>query len=219
VGVPDVEAFQSKCRDTHVDRGIIVSSSGFRRTALLKAINYNIRCFGLEETKAFDWCRTPGIAVHARSIDAVSIVALPAEPTSDDARFFVDPDTIWTNELASNFVNQCVNDMRLECDGDAVFPLVVVANVPDLHAREPDGRRIRVPRLSIQLRVHVRVTFAPFELRTYQDAAAQRQLYTTAVANVAVGAATGSLVVVHKEGEGAKVSWVPDAAMIKAKAQ
>lgn len=44
VGVPDVEAFAAKCRDTSIDRAVIVSSTGFTKTALTKAKHENVRC-------------------------------------------------------------------------------------------------------------------------------------------------------------------------------
>ena len=47
VGVPDIEAFAAKCRDTGIDRAVIVSSLGFAQTALKKARHENVRCYVL----------------------------------------------------------------------------------------------------------------------------------------------------------------------------
>ena len=55
VGVPEIEAFQSKCRDTGVDVGIVVSSKGFYRTAKSKASVYGIRCLSLDQASQFNW--------------------------------------------------------------------------------------------------------------------------------------------------------------------
>lgn len=49
VGSPDVEAFAKKCEHTRINRGILVSSSGFRPTATEKAEFLGIECYGIEE--------------------------------------------------------------------------------------------------------------------------------------------------------------------------
>jgi hypothetical protein len=55
VGVDHVEAFHAKCLRTGIGRGVMVSSKGFRRTALRKAESYGIGCLTLEEVAHFDW--------------------------------------------------------------------------------------------------------------------------------------------------------------------
>jgi hypothetical protein len=60
VGVPDVEAFRNKCDRTGVHRAIIVSATGFTKTALKKAEALEIGCLGLEEVDRFNWCEAPG---------------------------------------------------------------------------------------------------------------------------------------------------------------
>ncbi len=45
VGVSDVEAFEVKCKHTHVNQGIIVSANGFTKSALAKANKLSLRCF------------------------------------------------------------------------------------------------------------------------------------------------------------------------------
>lgn len=55
VGVPDVEAFADKCTATGVNTGVIVSATGFRNTARVKAAARSITCMDLEEVESFDW--------------------------------------------------------------------------------------------------------------------------------------------------------------------
>jgi Restriction endonuclease len=64
VGVPEVEAFDAKCRKTGMHQGIIVSSRGFCRSALRKAAALDIGCLTLEEAARFDWCSAPGIELR-----------------------------------------------------------------------------------------------------------------------------------------------------------
>ena len=214
VGAPDVEGFQTKCRDTGVDRGIIVSSTGFRTTALIKAEAHNIECFSLEQAEALDWFLAPGLFVQNRTIEHVFLRAIPESQISDKAILFVDPDVVFTvahaSQLATKFLGQ-FDPLTFECDGDAVFPLRAVVNVSNLYAREPDGTKVTAPRVLLEIRVLVRKSVAPFDLRIYRDAARNRELLTTAVADIDLGpTGTGKIVVIRKEGEDTQISWVPD---------
>jgi hypothetical protein len=68
VGVPAVEAFRKKCDRTGVHRAIIVSSTGFTKTALKKAEAMEIGCLGLEEADRFNWCQAPGVEWRDRDL-------------------------------------------------------------------------------------------------------------------------------------------------------
>jgi len=70
-GVSQVEEFAFKCRETGVDQGVIVSSTGFSKTAMVKAAHHGIRCLTLDEVDGFDWLVAPGIVVATRSISRV----------------------------------------------------------------------------------------------------------------------------------------------------
>jgi hypothetical protein len=67
VGVPDIEAFHSKCYHTNINQGIIVSSSGFAKTALLKASKMGIKCLELKEIETASFL-LPGaiVVVHSK---------------------------------------------------------------------------------------------------------------------------------------------------------
>jgi hypothetical protein len=68
VTVPEVEAFESKCRDTGVHKGGIVSSKGFAEDALTKAKHLNISCYTLAEAKDISWLRTTTVDAYATQI-------------------------------------------------------------------------------------------------------------------------------------------------------
>lgn len=55
VGVPDIEAFGRKCEDTRINKGVIVSTSGFAQTAMKKAEQYGVKCLTLSEFEQFSW--------------------------------------------------------------------------------------------------------------------------------------------------------------------
>lgn len=76
VGVPEIEAFSAKCSRTGVHCGIIVSSSGFARTALEKSASFGIQCIEFAEAAQFDWFQAPGLQAYVRHMDQVTISVL-----------------------------------------------------------------------------------------------------------------------------------------------
>ena len=70
VTVNEIESFWSKCQDTGIDRGIIVSSKGFTKAALTKSLHRGIRCLRLSEASSFNWLLTTGIRIRHRKMDS-----------------------------------------------------------------------------------------------------------------------------------------------------
>src|SRR5689334_18912714 len=79
VNVLDVESFVTKCQDTQVNKGVIVSAKGFTRAAQTKAANSSIACLSLREVSSFDWLVAPGVSVRSAAIRSLRWI-LNAEP-------------------------------------------------------------------------------------------------------------------------------------------
>lgn len=71
IGLPQVEAFSQKCRDTGVHLGMMVSSKGFCRSALEKARHLGIECLSLDEVDSFDWIAPGKMKSYNRRIERV----------------------------------------------------------------------------------------------------------------------------------------------------
>jgi hypothetical protein len=63
IALNDVEAFDTKCRDTSIDHGAMVSPKGYSKPALVKAAHCGIRTLILGEIEQFDWMPASGIHV------------------------------------------------------------------------------------------------------------------------------------------------------------
>jgi hypothetical protein len=214
IGVPDVEAFQNKCADTGIDRGIIVSSSGFCSSALKKAASCNIGCLSMDDAKVLDWCATSGITIYDKVIQDGQLEWIADVRASEAATLFTQPGVPFDGNTAFNILKHAVSKVDLIPDADASYLLRFNLTIPGPFLLEPDGTRVPVSRARAWAKVLVRVRLAPFETRIYRDAAAKRDLYSTAVANIDLGSAEGSIVVLHKEGEGASVAWVPNTSVL-----
>lgn len=78
ITVGQVEEFYTKCRDTGVDKGIIVASGGFAGTARAKAAHYGIDCLTLTQVARIDWCSQSEIVIRQRVPRSVQLgIGLP----------------------------------------------------------------------------------------------------------------------------------------------
>lgn len=107
VGVPDIEAFDNKCRYTNINQGIIVSSSGFCKTALEKASSMGIKCFELKEINTASFL-LPETAVYLHSKSFIEATYTPMVNNNielrvaDDYDIFDPEDILITNEIIKN---------------------------------------------------------------------------------------------------------------------
>lgn len=106
VGVPDIEAFDNKCRYTNINQGIIVSSRGFSKTALEKARSMGIKCLELKEVESASFL-LPGatVCVHSKRFLSATYSLVFNDfklCVADDYDIF-DPDgNLITNEIIKN---------------------------------------------------------------------------------------------------------------------
>lgn len=117
VGVPDIEAFSNKCRYTNINQGIVVSSSGFAKTALEKADSMGIRCLELKEVESVSFL-LPGatVCVHSKRFITAS-----CSPVVDDYKLCVaddydifDPDgNLITDEIIKNNIQLIADKLPL----------------------------------------------------------------------------------------------------------
>jgi Restriction endonuclease len=111
VGVNSIEEFHSKCRDTGVHRGIMVSSTGFTRGALEKAANYyNIGCFSLEQAERLDWCQAPAVEVSHRRIIHVHLNAAAERHVGAGAKLYANDGTPIGPDEVMSIGRNCLKD-------------------------------------------------------------------------------------------------------------
>lgn len=79
VGVPEIEAFFQKCQDTGINCSVIVSATGFYRSAKKKAVYYGIACFKIDEAAGFDWILSGGMKFYQRRLEDTRCTAMPVE--------------------------------------------------------------------------------------------------------------------------------------------
>lgn len=66
-----------KCKDTGINRGVIVSSKGFYKTARTKAAHLGIECLQFDRVDSFDWLVPSGMQFCETRIDDTHCTAIP----------------------------------------------------------------------------------------------------------------------------------------------
>jgi hypothetical protein len=217
VGVPDVEAFCKKCDRTGVHRAIIVSSTGFTKTALKKAESMEIGCLGLEEADRFNWCQTPGVEWQDRDLlDGPPWEIDTAEPFDGVPQIYDSEgralDTTGFSNIAQTALNKRPPEDAEREDREARTNPVTCTFVNDgassFYVVDRRGKRIPLTKMVLHIRYKVRYSIIPFHFRQYIDHAKGNQLYTAAFASIDRGNVKGDLVL-HHDGTAARVTFVP----------
>jgi hypothetical protein len=211
VGVGQVEEFHAKSQDTDVHVRIIVSTSGFAKSARKKAARYGIRCLDIEEVASFDWLLSPGFR---------SVVATMHEPEG------------WTFFPETEGIVQGSNFELLDEEGQLFTPAILRANarrilnehLPELPSPIERGElRIRVNGQGLTLRnpqtgattpvrycrlrmvCSVSHTLSPHHRVRYVDKANGKHITDAVVSEFQHGDKTMRMVIVYKQDEGGQV--------------
>jgi hypothetical protein len=211
-GVPDIEAFNAKCLRTGVGRGVMVSSAGFRETALKKAESYGIGCLTLQEAKQFDWCLTPAVVVIVNQIllGGNVLIDFEREPPPGGGTAYCQDGSLVTmatvRAWADRFFNEFVRGENVE--GNVTRTLV--DNAPTLYALASDGSKIAATRVTNTFQYKIERALVPLEFRNYVDVARGKLLTSAATAQFnLLDLARVTLVFTRAEDGSIKINVVP----------
>lgn len=173
VDSPQIEAFKIKCEDTKIDKGIIVSSSGFTKPALIKASNIGIDCLTLKQVESLHWlkakymfierCISKKVFVHI-----FSVKTLPKDIKQYDVvnsnNNIVEKSFFMNN--AQNALNKSNHQLK---DGTQVIRIPF--NAKGLYLRDKANNKNKIPIKSFEcdLTVEKKVENVPFVNYQYVD--------------------------------------------------
>jgi hypothetical protein len=191
-GVPEVEAFSKKCERTGVNKGVIVSARGFRKSALKKAAQMEIACLTLEQVSGFDWCLTPVVKYHERDLidDERPWGVATAEPFNGPLHLYDASGAIIDakrkSELAHTYLAMRPPQLAIPQDKEAIHGSVTCTfqnDMPDLYLRNNQGDLVRITRLIAYVTYKVRTKLVPLDFRGYVDLA-MGKIASVAVAQI-----------------------------------
>jgi len=189
VGVPQIEAFYQKCLDTGIGHGVMVSPSGFYKSAMSKAKSVGIRCLELEQLEAVDWLALKSLVVFQSQLEHLEVTISVKEHGISD----LSPQLYDVNgqpvspETFRDFINGCIlkNDPALELGRTAVpFKFAI----DGLYGRIPgSGEVLRVIGVCGTSYYVTTVAHEPYEFMRYGETESGTRLTEAAVAELKLG--------------------------------
>jgi len=214
VGVPQVEAFYTKCEYTGVNQPVIVSASGFYNTARRKADVLGIRCLDIEEVGSFNWLLAQGMHVIERKLLGHQWRFFPEkEGVVDDSTIeLVDENgAVVADAVLTANAQRILNDQLPElAPPTEQKDIVVRVNGQGVTLRnrttgETTGVKFGVVRLTYS----VSHTLEPHRLVQYWEKADDKHITDAAVTEFKLGDNAMRMVMVYKEGEGGQILLAP----------
>ena len=166
VGVPDIEAYATKCRRTGVHRPVIVSATGFAGTAFEAARLENVLLLTLDEIDAIPWLGLDGLTIEERAF-----VQFDAEIPTTDPRAVGQPITLLHVDGAPVDHKVLGERLMMGIDNSAVTigrnNLPVRADGLDITGKLADGTVVPVGSLRGWLTFDVFQRRAPVAMHSY----------------------------------------------------
>lgn len=216
IGVPQVEGFDAKCQHTGISKGVMVSTSGFCKTARKKADHLGIRCCDIEEVDNFNWLLAPGIYKTIMNLLSVDWTFYPVKDS------VVERKEVEVIDLDGNVLTNAA--------WTAIAKKILTQYSPEVSEPvEEDELKVRFPGKGFLLRsknsvVTVPVKYAiakirysvkqelvPFRLVKYQANDGEENITDAAYADIIIGDKEARMMIAYKEGEGGKVVLIPKA--------
>ncbi|RYF30182.1 MAG: hypothetical protein EOO23_05700, partial [Comamonadaceae bacterium] len=208
IGKPEMDAFRSKCQDTGIHKGVLVSSSGFAKSALKASKRTNIQCLELSTVDSFDWVGTSILNVYTREFSNIDILVFAKTPMALPFRVYAPDGQQLEVENFRNVAQEGINDdpglMHVGMDKPAT------ANIqwtpPDrCYTIDADEVRHDVDYFVLVATWTVRNTPQPFDLHRYLGDSGELQVATS---EFEVPGLSGKLVMIRDE-ENIRVALSP----------
>ncbi|WP_426029702.1 restriction endonuclease [Caulobacter sp. DWP3-1-3b2] len=213
IGVPEVEAFLSKCGRNNISCKVMVSPKGANAPALQLAAKHGVTIITMAEAEKFDWIAITALTEHRRTFgdSTFHVEMAPGVPTPDSPFELLDEagDVVTAEVLASGMHRAL--PFRKD-DSEAVGPHSVLVNFTDnFSVRLLNGDILPVARVQGESAYTVEVKQVPFAFHTYTgDGAGKGIDLSFASADVRVGPHDGKMVLARREDGTTDVSWQID---------
>jgi len=219
VDAPEVEMFSTKCRDTGISRGIMVSRSGFTGPAITKAAAHNISCLDLADAMAFDWLQAPGLALKRRMFSQTHLEPLIANPRYRRAASVGNVQIVDAagNEVSHDKVvatiSNAINQFRTtdeEIEGQTYSELIHLQLSPPWSILIKKRRKpVPVRAFDVKITYTLENTLIPFEKVQYERSESGEVISQTAYADYRSAQWQGRVSLMYKPGVGARAYFTP----------
>lgn len=174
IDVKEIEAFETKCKDTNINKAVIVSAKGFTKNALAKASHFGISCLSLEDVQSFEWMACAESVCYIVNFRKISWHFLPENKEllgcTDFTLFDEGGKPIQLDQLTHNLQKEAIKCMDSNCvetiEEEKNF---VFASVPFRAKRNSDGVTSEIKQAIAKTKYSIEVKKTPFNLFSYQD--------------------------------------------------
>jgi Restriction endonuclease len=202
VTVNDVEGFASKCQDTRIQKGMMVSPMGFSKTSLTKAQHCGIACLTLGQAASFDWLLAPGVRSQNRQILHIDWTLQPEKGLLPNPTSFsiVDPDG---QIIALEAMREGAAHEFQQLSGDQLTVgkahCKIVFETPGIFVRDrASGAVQRVVQAVADIEYEIVEDLIPFNLVKYSKSDTGALVTDAAMADIDVGTHGGKVVIDEK---------------------
>lgn len=208
-----IEAFGAKCRDTGVNKGVIVTSNEFTKPALEKAKHLNISCFDISQATSFEWLSIAGIhLVYKRLLD-IKITINPKkdfkrkpkiyEVCDGDGNKYTDD--IWLQNIKNHFSKEKTSTPP----PPGIYNGVIVFPGTNIYIKTSKRGKLReVKDVVVKVKIEVLMKLVPFNLIEYKNIEDNKIISTAAVADIDIEPFKGKLVMVYDIEKGGTISLI-----------
>lgn len=203
VGVPDIEAFDNKCRYTNINQGIIVSSSGFCKTALDKASGMGIKCLELKEVDATSFLLPETIMyVHTKNFIEAKYTPMVnnfALRISGNYDIFDPEDNLITDEIIKNNINLIQDKLPFGVQGEEITESIHFGAENYYVVTREKKLKHTITGILLTIRYVHEVSESLFTSRRYMDAKQDSLIAEIATAPVSIDGVEREFTVIGKQ--------------------
>ncbi len=212
VGVESVEAFHTKCQHTGVNQGVIVSPTGFTKTAREKAAHVGIKCMDLKFADKFDWFLGGEMPVLSTGLGPkLALLFVTAEnlatPPTEFEILDAEGGLVSLTAIRQNIHAQLERFGSLP---EGTHAKGIHLHTPGFLLRDKATQRIHaLKRIDARIEIVVKLTKTPFQFVSYEEQDGPDKVVTqTALAPITAGFMQGDLVFSQKPGQHTDVKLI-----------
>ena len=211
---PQVESFKTKCDDTDVNQGIIVSTKGFFQPAIEKAKRYGIECYTLEQVLSLNWLLARDLISFSKDITGWKFEVDPSEqlykPMKEYAIVDEDGNEISLENLKNDVYPYIVQHNILPVKPISNKTRILILGVSFFLKDKETGKKIEIKKLFANVTYKITTKSSPFTFNKYFNAGTKTDIAEVAIVPINVGNTSGKIWLHKKQGEGIKLSFIPD---------
>ncbi len=217
VGVTQLEAFTKKCQETGVGQGVIVSPTGFAKTALVKAKALGIRCLTLEQVNVLPWLLCEYFELYKTQYLQFHFDVIPENDFEQKPVNFIletdEGENITVDMLRNNLIQAFNKEKPEESTKPKLGTYTHHVNIIPQNLSIIDsatGRKERVKQINTTYKCKTELKQIPLVLQEYRDVGDPESIAQIASVDLDLGFTSGKFLINQKLETGGEIVFIPN---------